>query len=157
MDCTRILLPTLQGCYVLLYGHKTLLQHFTWLQKSPMFSWKMVDFSRLILISLETVQRLRVANQMVRYMIDTLPRSCGHQHYRWDNHNSSLPSRFRVYQTRTDTNVAHCSWMCCWKLGRLRSFRARRRIFFSSSVSFFCPISFNLAAASIHNTKAGSG
>lgn len=63
-----------------------------------------------------------------------------------------LPITLRLYKTRTYTGT-HCSWICCWKLGRLRSLRARRRIFFSSSVSFFCPISFNLAAASHQNRK----
>ena len=60
---------------------------------------------------------------------------------------ASLRIRVMSVPTTHVYQITHCSWMCCWKLGRLRSLRARRRIFFSSSVSFFCPISFNLAAA----------
>lgn len=116
---------------------------FTWLQKSPMFSWKIVDFSRLILISLETVERL-FANQMLRWLSW---QDCGGTTTAMMFERPRSPSTLRLYETRTQ--VTHCSWMCCWKLGRLRSFRARRRIFFSSSVIFFCPISFNFAAASI--------
>lgn len=35
-------------------------QPFTWLQKSPMFSWKMVDLSRVILMPLKTLERFDI-------------------------------------------------------------------------------------------------
>lgn len=124
------------------------IMRFTWLQKSPMLSWKMVDFSRLILISLEMAQRFLVICKSDGSSTVTQVADGVWYHYCCDEHKASIPVRVTSISTTHVHQFTHCSWMCCWKLGRLRSLRARRRIFFSSSVSFFCPIFFNLAAAS---------
>lgn len=82
----------------------------------------------------------------IYFSANTVPLSPSH-HTNHTNRADTSPSKSPPLHAHLATLVTtYRSSMCCWKLGRLLSFRARRRIFFSSMVSLRCPIFFNFAA-----------